>query len=268
MAKTRKLRHVVTAIPKIIHQIWIGKNVMPQVWIDTVTGFAKKYGYDYKLWTEKNMDSLPWESFKGIQKAYNILKSKNQFAGCSDIIRLLALYKYGGVYIDADTVIMKSRKFHQFLETNKAAVFFGWRNEIEKKIKDILLKDESAAIRDTNRLVANGLIGSVKEHPFIKNLLDGIPSNLEKDPNLAAWQCVGPLYVTREYLSSKNDFPDIKIYPMRYFYPILWKNITDPMLHTKIKIPSVSMLFQYGYSTNHFNMYFNNCSYTRKKRNS
>ena len=261
MAKTRKLRNInKPVIPKLIHQIWVGENVMPQEWMDTVVKFVKDYGYEYKLWTEKNIESLPWSSFKGLRKAYSILKSKNQIAGCGDIIRLVALYEYGGIYIDADTVIMKPRKFHKFLESNKAAVFFGW----EIITKKILLKDESAEIRDTNRLVANGLIGSIKEHPFIKNLLDGIPSNLEKDRNLSAWQCVGPLYVTREYLSSKNEFPDIKIYPMKYFYPIRWHGITDPKLHTKIKIPKESMLFQYGYTTNKFKMYFNNCFMTRK----
>ena len=266
---TRKRKSTITGggIPKIIHQIWIGENVMPRDWIDTVSKFAKVHGYKYMLWSESNINSLKWNSFKGLRATYNKMNSQKSFAGCSDIIRLLALYEFGGIYIDADSVIMKSNKFARFLQNNKAAVFFGWRNEIEQKIKDILVKDSSAEIRNTNKLVANGLIGSVKDHPFIVHLLNGITANVKRDETLRAWQTVGPLYVSREYFALKDKYPEIKVYPMRYFYPILWKNITDPKLHTKIKIPDMSMLFQYGYSTNHFEMYFNNCprSQTRKK---
>ena len=35
-----------------------------------------------------------------------------------------------------------------------------------------------------------------------------------------------------------------------------WGGITDPELHTQIAIPAESMLFQYGYSTNHFEKIF------------
>ena len=270
--KTRKIRHIYNAasldsgIPKIIHQIWIGKNVIPQDWVDTVSEFAKTYGYEYKLWTESNVPSLMWDSFKDLENVYKKMESKKAYAGCSDIIRLLALYEFGGIYIDADSVIMKAKKFNDFLENNKADVFFGWRNQIEPKIKAILEKDKSPEIRNTKRLVANGLIGSVKDHPFIKILIEGIVKSVENGKDVHAWQSVGPLYVSREYFAHKNEFPKIKVYPMKYFYPILWKNIEDPFLHKKIKIPSVSMLFQYGYSTNHFQMYFNNCNRTKKNK--
>ena len=266
ITRKRKSDIIGGGIPKIIHQIWVGENVMPKEWIDTVSKFAKAHGYKYMMWTESNINSLKWDSFKGLRSVYNKMNTKKSFAGCSDIIRLLALYEFGGVYIDADSVIMKSSKFARFLNNNKASVFFGWRNEIEKKIKEILMKDSSVEIRNTNRLVANGLIGAVKGHPFIEHLLNGIQASVKKDETLHAWQTVGPLYVSREYFALKDKYPDIKVYPMKYFYPILWKNITDPKLHTKIKIPDVSMLFQYGYSTNNFQMYFNNCIRTQTRR--
>jgi mannosyltransferase OCH1-like enzyme len=249
MAKTRKVRHLEKpVIPKVIHQIWVGENVMPHEWMDTVVKFAKEYGYEYKLWTEKNIDTLPWHSFKGLRKAYTTMKSKNAISGLGDIIRKLTLYEYGGICMDADTVIMKPKNFNTFLESNKANVFFAW---------------EETATHGFSRLVAAGLIGSIKAHPFIKILLDGIPLSVKRGIKQKAWITVGPLYITRKYTSYKNDFPDIKIYPMKYFYPIRWHGITDPKLHTKVKIPKESMLFQYGYSTNNFKMYFNNCT-TRK----
>jgi hypothetical protein len=249
-------------IEKCIHQIWLGKNAPPTEWMDTVTEFAKKYGYEYKLWTEKNVDSLDWDSIPGLRREYG--KFRTEMAGRADIIRLLALYKFGGIYIDADSVIMKPLKFSKFLEKNKAAVFFGW--ETISKADSKKLGDFGPEIRGTKRLVANGLIGAKAGHAFIEKLLNGIVSNAEREAEGHAWKRVGPLYVSRVYFTSKDSFPDVHIYPMKYFYPMHWRGIQDPKLHEKVKIPAESMLFQYGYSTNSFHDYFNDRRRTRRKR--
>jgi len=239
-------------IQKIIHQIWLGTNAQPIEWIQTVKDFAKQYGYVYKVWTDSSIDSLDWSSFPGLRQEY--INFKNEMAGRADIIRLLALYQYGGIYIDADSVIMKPAKFAAFLNKNKAGVFFGWEN---LKKKDTQTRKLAIKHNNTRRLVANGLIGTIRQHPFIKILLDGLVINAKKKSKDPAWKRVGPLYVTRMYTKHKDNFPDIHMYPMNYFYPLHWKGITDPMLHTKISIPKASMLFQYGYSTNKFHTYFN-----------
>lgn len=247
-------------IPKIIHQIWLGTNAPPTEWIDTVKKFGKDNGYEYKLWNEKTVESLNWQLIPGLRREY--AKFKKEMAGRADIIRLLALFQHGGLYIDADSVIMKPEKFAKFLDDNKASVFFGWENL--KKAQTRKLGDLGPGLRSAKRLVANGLVGAAKEHPFLKTLLDGLISNAEKEEGQAAWRRVGPLYVTRVYLKHKADFPDVHIYPMKYFYPRHWKGITDPELHKKVKIPEASMLFQYGYSTNHFDRHFNARRKTRK----
>jgi hypothetical protein len=248
-------------IEKYIHQIWLGKNAPPTVWMDTVKEFAKRYGYEYKLWTEKNLDSLDWNSIPGLRQEYG--KFRKEMAGRADIIRLLALYKFGGLYIDADSVIMKPVKFAKFLEDNKAAVFFGWEKISKADTKK--LGDFGPEIRGTKRLVANGVIGAKSGHVFIETLLEGIVSNAKREANEHAWKRVGPLYVSRVYLTRKDEFPDVHIYPMKYFYPMHWRGIKDPALHEKVKIPAESMLFQYGYSTNSFQDHFNALRKTRRK---
>lgn len=240
-------------IPKIIHQIWLGTNAPPTEWIQTVKDFGHKYGYEYKLWTEQSVESLNWELVPGLRREY--AKFKKEMAGRADIIRLLALFQHGGLYIDADSVIMKPEKFADFMEKNKAGVFFGWENL--KKAHTRKMGDLGPGLRGAKRLVANGLIGAAKEHPFLKKLLGGLISNAEKEAGAAAWRRVGPLYVTRTYMKSRKEFPDVHIYPMKLFYPRHWKGITDPELHKKVKIPDESMLFQYGYTTNHFDRHFN-----------
>ena len=237
-----------SGIPKIIHQIWIGDATRPDEWIDTVKEFAKEHGYDYKLWgadaKELGLDDIP--GLAAVYKGFG-----HELAGRADIIRLLALYKYGGIYIDADSVIMKPEKFATFLKKNRAGVFFGWENLTALRTRKLGLK--------ARRLVANGLIGAKKGHPFFKKLLEGIVENaarLKDEERSAAWKVVGPLYVTRMYNETRREFPDIHVYPMKYFYPRHWGGITDPELHKKVKIPGQSMLFQYGYSTNRFDKIF------------
>jgi mannosyltransferase OCH1-like enzyme len=257
--KTRKNKKE-TPIPKILHQIWIGENVMPSEWMDTVKDFCKKYQYKYKLWTESNIDTLKWNEFNGLKKAYTDLEFS--LAGRSDIIRLLVLYEYGGIYIDADTVILKPAKFNQFLLNNKANVFFGYEHILDKG-KEIFSTHPNEKIRKATKYIANGVVGSSKAHAFIKHLLEKISKYVKKVA--PAWQMTGPLFISDEYFKHEHKYKDIKIYPTKYFYPITWHNITDVRLHTKIKIPKESMLFQYGYSTNKFQLYFNNCK-TRKNK--
>lgn len=240
-----------------IHQIWIGDNPLPTAWTDTVKDFAKKYDYTYKLWTDSSVKELGMDEIPGLKTLYTSFG--RELAGRADILRLLILYKYGGIYIDADTVIMKPEKFHRFLKKNTTGVFFGWENLTAARTRKLGI--------GVRRLVANGIIGAEAQHPFLKDLLEGI---VDHSANISdtkdAWKHVGPYYVTKRYMALKKDFPDVHIFPMRYFYPRPWAGITDPELHTKVKIPGSSMLFQYGYTTNRFDKIFAKKKGTTRRR--
>jgi mannosyltransferase OCH1-like enzyme len=239
-----------------IHQIWIGDNPLPTPWTDTVKDFAKEYNYTYKLWTDASVKDLRMDDIPGLKAVYTSFRG--ELAGRADILRLLILYTFGGIYIDADTVIMKPANFHRFLTKNTAGVFFGWENLTAARTRKL-------GLGKIRRLVANGIIGAEAGHPFIKELLEGLVENSKGKKE--AWKAVGPLYVTKQYMALKKKFPDVHVYPMRYFYPRAWAGITDPELHTKVKIPGASMLFQYGYSTNHFDRIFRkNKGATRRRK--
>jgi mannosyltransferase OCH1-like enzyme len=232
-----------------IHQIWIGDNPLPTPWTDTVKDFARTYHYTYKLWTDSSVDDLGMDEIPGLKALYQSFGK--ELAGRADILRLLILYKYGGIYIDADTVIMKPEKFDRFLKKQKQkhGMFFGWENLTATRTRKLGL--------GVRRLVANGIIGAEKGHPFLKRLLDGIVDHSANVTDTKdAWKHVGPYYVTKMYMSLKKIFPDVHVFPMRYFYPRPWAGITDPELHKKVKIPGASMLFQYGYTTNKFDAIF------------
>lgn len=88
------------SIPKVVHQIWIGEREPPCVWLDTwrvdFMGSEAGKGWQYKLWDN--------ETVAGFKDMINQdLFELERYPQCrADLLRLEILYKYGGVYIDAD----------------------------------------------------------------------------------------------------------------------------------------------------------------------
>lgn len=88
-------------IPKIIHYCWFGKGEMPDMakrCIDSWHFYMPEY--EYKLWNEDNFDvnSVPY-----VKEAYETKK----YAFVTDYVRLFALFKEGGIYMDTDVEILK-----------------------------------------------------------------------------------------------------------------------------------------------------------------
>jgi mannosyltransferase OCH1-like enzyme len=235
-------------IPKIIHQMWIGDNPKPTEWIKTFEDFCKEHGYQHILWTEDNLGQLEWDTFPGLKALYDSFDKI--YNAKSDVLRYLALYSKGGIYIDADMVVVKPQQFADFLRDNTAPIFFGYEELTPGAVK------QHHAIQgdliEGNKLVASSVVASKAKHPFMEAACREIMENEKREHTQDAWISVGPLFITRHYNKYKVTYPDIKVYPMKYFFPIKWHSITDPELHKKIDMPPESMLFQYGYTTNNF----------------
>lgn len=213
----------------IIHQIWIGKNVRPDIWMDSVRNFCKKYNHTYMLWNEKNLKTIDTSSFEGMDSLINNL---TDYAGIADIYRLLLLHKYGGVYIDADIVILKGDLFNNLINKNSNKVYFAYEDE--------------------NGLIANSVIGAPKGHKFIRHCLENITKNANTKENEHIWIRTGPRFVTDMYNETKDLYKDIDVIQKTDFYPVSWHGIKEIDQHKKTKIEGNSMLYQYGYSTNGF----------------
>lgn len=89
-------------IPKKIHYCWFGRNPLPELAKKCIKSW-KKYLIDYEIkeWNEDNFDinALPYT-----REAYEAKK----YAFVSDVARLYALTKEGGIYIDTDVEVLKS----------------------------------------------------------------------------------------------------------------------------------------------------------------
>jgi mannosyltransferase OCH1-like enzyme len=98
-----------TKIPKIIHRIWIGPRPFPEQYKKCLDS-CKRLHPDWKfiLWTNKDIDKVldinP--KYKWLFNEYKYKKTVYQAQ--KDILEYLILYKYGGIYLDADIKCFKN----------------------------------------------------------------------------------------------------------------------------------------------------------------
>jgi len=107
-------------IPKTIHYCWFGGNELPPLAKKCIKSW-KKYCKDYKIirWDETNFDISSAPLY--VRQAYEAKK----WAFVTDYVRLWAMTKYGGIYMDTDVEVVKP--LDQFL---KHQAFSGFEDEI------------------------------------------------------------------------------------------------------------------------------------------
>ncbi len=89
-------------IPKIIHYIWLGGNPIPPAIQACIDSWKQKMP-DFKLmlWDDEAIREI---DMLFVKEALSVKK----WAFASDVIRLWALAKYGGIYVDTDVKVLRS----------------------------------------------------------------------------------------------------------------------------------------------------------------
>lgn len=180
-----------TKIPKIIHQVWIGPKPAP---IKLMNTWKEKHpDFEYIFWNESEFQKR--EMYFKCQNKINEIEEIN---GKADIIRWEILYKYGGIFLDADSICIE--KFDDYLLSKGS--FAGWENEEKRP-----------------GLIATGTMGFSPKHPLVKEAIKWIQNNevSTAKTNAMAWENVGPGLLTRIY--NTGLFKDFIIYPSYYFLP-------------------------------------------------
>lgn len=128
-------------IPKIIHYCWFGQGEKPELAKKCIASW-QKFCPDFAIreWNEDNCDYL---AMPFMAEAY----AAKKYAFVSDVMRLLVLEQYGGVYFDTDVEV----------------------------VRDIspLMDDEGFIGFENDQYVASGLtIASVPHHPVVQAMIE------------------------------------------------------------------------------------------------
>lgn len=188
-------------IPKIIHYVWIGGNPLPEYVKNNIETW-KKYNpnYEIKEWNESNFDI---NVCKYAVEAYNA--KKWGFVG--DIIRLYALYNFGGIYLDVDVECVKS--FDSLLDNHAVLGFEGKYH------------------------FSNAILMSEKNNLLFKYFIDQYNNRSFKSDDKYLWGCAvdltsAPAIMTTAFMKFFNihfikngsyKFSNVTVYPQDYLSP-------------------------------------------------
>ncbi len=89
-------------IPKIIHYCWLSDNEFPSLIKSCIETWKKILPeYEFMLW---DTNRFPLEDNIWVKQAFEAKK----YAFAADYIRLYAVHKFGGIYMDTDIEVIKS----------------------------------------------------------------------------------------------------------------------------------------------------------------
>jgi len=135
----------IVRIPKIIHQTYKSLEELPEEWQKTPSLWKKYHPeWKYKFWSDKDCDNLilKYPEFLKTYQSYKYVIQK------IDLIRLLFIYEYGGLYVDMDIIPQQNLDF--LFELNR----------------DIYLVSSSFS-----GFLTNAIIAGKKKSVFIKKCL-------------------------------------------------------------------------------------------------
>lgn len=185
-------------IPKIIHYCWFGRSEMPELVQKCIASWHTRMpDWEYRLWTEDNFDIASAPAY--VQEAY----AAKKYAFVSDYVRLWALERDGGLYMDVDFEVYKP--FDDLMDQYNA--FAGYEGS---KKNPVMMGVLAAQARHP---WIQGMMQTYKDRHFL--LLDG---KLDMTPNtgyfLSWMQSRGFVADAKE-----KDFMGAHIFPVEYFCP-------------------------------------------------
>lgn len=127
-------------IPKIIHYCWFGGNPLPKLAKKCIKSW-KKYCKDFEIkeWNETNFDVSSAPLY--VRQAYEAKK----WAFVADYVRLYAMTKFGGIYMDTDVEVVSNL--------------------------DVFLNNEAFSGFENDEYISTGIMASEKGFPLFEELL-------------------------------------------------------------------------------------------------
>ena len=172
-----------------------------------------------------NISSLalntPLQSF--LQKA-GYKASPNSVVHLSDALRVLLVWRFGGLYLDTDYVVLNDMSHYQ----------------------NVTVKTGAGSLAVTNNAFAFSA-----GHPF----LEVVMLHMAESYRPTCWTCIGPELLTkslRQYQSSQSQARDVNLVPMARILGVNWQK-SDQIIDSPVAIsfPEWREIFQQSSSV-HF----------------
>ncbi len=183
-------------IPKIIHYCWFGRAQMPELALKCIESWHRYMpDYEYKLWNEDNFDVAIVSYTKEAYEAH-------KYAFVSDYVRLWALEREGGIYLDTDVVAFKS--FDDLLVWKAFAGFEGSKTTpvgtcvMATEPHGIWVKEQLERYRQRHFVLEDGRWDQTTNVQFITKHM-----------------CENGLVLN----GLEQDYKDLHIFPVEYFCP-------------------------------------------------
>ncbi len=188
-------------IPKIIIQTWKDNNI-PERYSKHIESVKKiNPDYNYIFFTDDDIENFLKKYYPDYYQTYQKLPIKIQKI---DFFRYIAVYHFGGFYMDLDMTSLTS--FNPLLKNE--CVFPKEQYISEQSCNDFRFKDFCE--KKIDFVLGQYAFGASPKNSFIKKLCDNIHSNIDfyisssNDTNYYVYKTTGPDYVTDVYL----DFPN------------------------------------------------------------
>ena len=182
-------------IPKIIHYCWFGSGEVPQLAKDCIASWhVYMPDWEYKLWNEESFDI---QSHPYTKEAYE----SRMFAFVSDYVRLWALEREGGVYLDVDFEVYKS--FGDLLGYHAFAGIEG------SKHQPVMM---GVCASEPHGEWVTEMLEAYKNRSFIVNGMPDFTTNV---------QFITSIMVANGFQQdgSEQDYKDLHVLPVDYFSP-------------------------------------------------
>jgi inositol phosphorylceramide mannosyltransferase catalytic subunit len=204
-------------IPKIIIQTW-KSNVVPQRYMSLIESVKiNNPDYNYLFFTDENIEDFFKMHYPSYYHTYLKLPVKIQKI---DFFRYVAIYHYGGFYLDLDMNVLQP--FDKLL---KYSCVFPIDEYIDVRLCKHL-RYKPYCDRGQTFLLGQYAFAAAPKHPFIKELIDKIHSNINKyiknvnyESEDYIYKTTGPDFVTDIYMDykDKNSISILDVGRRQYF---------------------------------------------------
>jgi mannosyltransferase OCH1-like enzyme len=173
-------------MPKKIHQVWLGSPIPTQFkkWGETWKRLNPTW--EYKLWTDRDIDSLG-----GLNRI--LYDSRSNYGIKSDVVRYYILNQFGGIYVDTDFECIKSFDSLTYLNFLIGIAYHG---DVEF------------------------YTGCTPKHPVMQRIVEGVNKITSSDLFKRTLDLTGSYFFTRNFFEVvTKSVNGVLALPPNYFYP-------------------------------------------------